>query len=389
MNLAALALCNALTLAEGDERPVIVDRVPLVPGTNLRYADDALRLIPFAAAGGGAGDDPRGGGDGNEVWGMAWLGGEARWQAGERDEATANLDLRGRLHSETEPTQDWMGRIGLGHRHEFRNGSLEARARISREDGFVPVIGGTSQLDQADARVTGIYLAPTYGAVLRADAARQLYDGSGEDRDRWIANAEFRPFSRTNQGRIGARFRAETTQYDDQTRYTDSDGLTAMANISWKLGAKSNVSADAGVAHRQYEQGVGDLTVTKPAFSVAANWEFVSGSTASISAGQTLDDNSAGNAEVLSTATLAVRTQLARQWQLAASVQGALGRDTGQPTGEIVEERSELEAKLGIEYHFADRSTAIRTEVSGEDNHATFAGDQQGVRLEVAILTAW
>jgi len=384
------ALLLSLVLAsEQPEESVLVDRVPLTPQANLAFADGSVRFHPYVGLGVGAGDDPRGSDTGSTAWAIGIVGTTARWFVTSADRIETDAALRYRRYDDSASNHDWTGHLRLNGRHQGESGWVEGDGGLSREEGAVAVLGGSSRVDSVFGRLGGAYLFASGGTVLRAGASNEEYDGAGEDRDRWQGNTEVYGFINRGRGRYGLRLRGETTQYRESTRYTSSSGVALLAGTVQQFSEKTEFAVDVGAILREYDTGESDNDVIAPLASMIATWEFAERSTVGLTFTVALDDNNAGNAETLVKIGPITRIRLSPDWQFAAQATYGRGFDTGRPTGDAVELRTLLEATAAIEYHFLRDGAAIRLEVSGDDNTAKFAGDSDGLRGQLMFLTVW
>ncbi len=384
------ALLLSLVLAsEQPEESVLVNQVPLTPQANLAYADGTISIHPYVGLGVGAGDDPRGGDTGSTAWAIGIVGTTTRWFITSADRLEGDAAVRFRRYDDSVPNHDWTGHVRVNGRHQGETGWFEGDGGITREEGAVAVLGGSSRVDSVFGRLGGAYLFASGGTVVRAGASNEEYEGAGDDRDRWQGNAEVYGFINRGHGRYGIRLRGETTQYRASTRYTSSSGVAVLVGTVQQISEKSKFAVDVGGILREYDTGESGNDVIAPLASMLASWEFAERSTLGLTFTVALDDNSAGNAETLVKIGPVTRIRLSPDWQFAAQATYGRGYDTGRPTGDAVESRTLLEATTAIEYHFPHDGMAIRLEVSGEDNRAKFAGDSSGLRGQLMFLTVW
>jgi len=385
----AISCVLTVCLSETAGKPVLVDDVPLVPQARLIFGDGTVIWNPYAAVGVGGGKTPDGSSTDPEVWMNGLLGSAVGWQptSVDRVDLIADLQLRSSVGALKE--RDWNGNALLVGRHDGPAYWMSAEAEASSEDNFVPTLGGSLRTNSLYSRLNGTWISNNGGVEARLVGGREWHNGSSANRNRTIVSPIVHVFGTNGVNRLGISLRGDTVDYEEQTFYSSSQGGAVMARTELGVGNQSTLVADLGVAVRHYEQGAGDHLVTAPAVSISAIWNQPSGGSVTATASTVLDDNLAGNAEVFSSVSALVRLALAPPWQMFISALAGVGRDTGKPTGIVVEHRTEYEGRVGLEYHLPGDGSAIRLEASGEDYHADFAGDWQGARLELAYLMAW
>lgn len=383
------ALTMTLFSASRSEEPVIVDRIPLTPQANLVFADGTVDVHPYVGLGVGWGKDPRGRTEGTSGWGTGLVGSAVRWQPTAVDQVHGDVSARVRGSENSHNGTYVEGQGNLKGRHEAQRSWFGGGIGYLREDKFIPSAGGNARTDTLSTNLTGHQDAESGSFNEKLAASNEEYDGVATDRDRLLTVAEVSGSLSAAGTRWGLVLRGEGTDYRDQTRYSSSVGGAGLAMAEFGIGAQSSIVAQVGAMIRHYEQGAGDHQVIAPAFSLAVVLNQLEGGYMSLVAASKMDDNDSGNAEVFRSITADVRVAMAPPWQLAIQALAGIGRDTGVPSGNDSERRTELEARVGLEYYLLGEGSVVRLEVSGEDYESNRTGDWQGARVDLHYFSAW
>jgi hypothetical protein len=171
----------------------------------------------------------------------------------------------------------------------------------------------------------------------------------------------------------------DVTDYKQNTQFNDSTGITAGLGAQVRLGERSTLSAEGGVAYRAYDDNFGglnandDKNVYAPYISIAARWPWESGSQVGLNIFSRIDESITANAAWVYGAQLDGRYRLLAHSGLFGSLGGYHSADSGQGAG-TTEERDTFEVAAGVD-HEITKGLVGRLKASYTDSTAEISND--------------
>ena len=372
-----------------DSSPVQVKDIAVTPRANLTADDGTLTVHPKALLGAGynsniyAEEDN----ENDDIYVHYLAGLQADWRLSPHHSLALNGELEGMNYSKSSSENADLvgGLLGGDYRWREANNNAHIHGGYARFDD--PLIETGEQILRQN--IDGLAAITLQGAEVRtvvdfgATALDYLEDGIGftaDSRD----NTVFRLTGR--MGRTTARetfyylmLSGDVTDYKQNTQFNDSTGITAGLGAQVRLGERSTLSAEGGVAYRAYDDNFGglnandDKNVYAPYISIAARWPWESGSQVGLNIFSRIDESITANAAWVYGAQLDGRYRLLARSGLFGSLGGYHSADSGQGVG-ITEERDTFEVAAGVD-HEITKGLVGRLKASYTDSTAEISND--------------
>ena len=372
-----------------DTSPVQVKDIAVTPRANLTADDGTLTLHPKALLGAGYNSNIYAEEDNeNDDSYLHYLAGlQADWRLSPHHSVALNGEFEGVNYSKSSSENADLvgGLLGGDYRWREANNNAHIHAGYARFDD--PLIESGEQILRQN--IDGLAALTLQGAEVRtvvdftATALDYLEDGTGftaESRD----NTVFRL-----TGRMGTTTARETfyyallsgdvTDYKENIQFNDSTGITAGLGAQVRLGERSTLSAEGGIAYRSYADNFGglnandDKNVYAPYISIAARWPWENGSQVGLNIFSRIDESITANAAWVYGAQLDGRYRLLAHSGLFGSLGGYHSADSGQGAG-TTEERDTFEVAAGVD-HEITKGLVGRLKASYTDSTAEISND--------------
>jgi len=361
-----------------------VENFRLTPIANLGSEDDRWEWHPKGLAGIGWDSDPRplDPGVGSDFYYRLMAGIEGRYFGSEQSLLRMDAELELQRYLDTDG-RDLL--LGSGDLDWTREGSLwryqgQLGVRITDD----PLVISGEQVERrrftarGDATRQGLLREISFGfAVDREDFAES---GSGFDpseRD----NYSLRAHSRYGQDLAErsswfAELRVSSRRYDEDGRFQDSIGVTAVAGVRAALGERMQIAAKAGVAWRSFEDDFAenvsfdDELIVAPVGSVRITWPWKEEGKAELGLSVRLVDSISSNAAFVYGFDGLVKTPVRKDIDWYAEGAYFLTEDSGSALGNPVRDTTSVIVTTGLEWRFRE-GMSLRGEgayMNHEDN---------------------
>ena len=360
-----LAIAWSSSAFAADSSPVQVKDIAVTPRANLTADDGTLTLHPKASLGVGYNSNiyAEAANEKDDIYVHYLAGLQADWRLNPHNSLALNGEFEGLNYSKSASDNANMigGLLGADYRWHEANNNVHLHGGYARFND--PLIESGEQILRQN--IDGLAVATWQGSETRtvvdlgATALDYLDGGTGftaESRDNSVFHLT---------GRMGCTTARDTfyylllgvdrTDYKENIQFNDSTGITAGLGAQVRLGQRSTLSAEGGVAYRSYADNFGGLSVNDdkkvyaPYVSVAARWPWESGSQVGLNIFSRIDESITANAAWVYGAQLDGRYRLLANSGLFGSIGGYHSEDSGQ--GMVTtEKRNTVEIAAGVDH---------------------------------------
>ena len=360
-----LAIAWSSSAFAADSSPVQVKDIAVTPRANLTADDGTLTLHPKASVGVGYNSNiyAEAANEKDDIYVHYLAGLQADWRLNPHNSLALNGEFEGLNYSKSASDNANMigGLLGGDYRWHEANNNVHLHGGYARfndplietgEQILRQIIDGSAVVTWQGSEVRSV-------VDLGATALDYLESGTGftaESRDHNI-------FQLT--GRMGCTTARDTfyylllgvdrTDYKENIQFNDSTGITGGVGAQVRLGQRSTLTAEGGVAYRSYADNFGGLSanddkkVYAPYVSVAARWPWESGSQVGLNIFSRIDESISANAAWVYGAQLNGRYRLLANSGLFGSVGGYHSEDSGRGTV-TTEKRNTVEIVAGVDH---------------------------------------
>lgn len=378
--------------AEGtpEPKPVPVKDFSVRPMANLAYSDNRLLLHPKVLVGLGYDSnvyaETRDENSGTFVRGLVGVLLDYRINPHQSLAIDGEFETKTYLKEENDEGDLIGGRAALDYRWQEERNSAGLHLGYDRFNDPLIQTGEQVLRQTVDGNLSGAFSTSAILSVVRIGVVSTDYLEDAayfteQSRDNNEIDATLRiGYSEARDTFYYALIGYESVQYDEDTQFNSSNGVTGGVGLQVRLGERASLTAEGGVTYRIYDDNFAGSTawddeeVLAPYLNIAARWPWEQGSHIGLRLFSRLDESITANAAWVYGGIFDGRLRMAQHTGLFGSVSIYQSKDSGSGSGIQAEERTTQEGQAGIE-HELRRGVVVRVKGTYTDSESKTATD--------------